>query len=180
MEGWIPLLILIGILAAGTIAWLYIQRQRSQKLRRRFGPEYDRTVETTGSRRQAETDLEKRAKRVEHFQIKPLPPSERDRYIEAWRMEQARFVDDPRASVLEADRLVTEVMRARGYPIADFERRAEDLSVDHPRVVDNYRHACVIAQKADLGAADTEQLRRAMMHYRSLFDELLETEEVTR
>ncbi|MCC6857266.1 MAG: hypothetical protein IT158_01825 [Bryobacterales bacterium] len=180
MQGWMPLLILIAIVAAGVVAWLYIQKQRSLKLRSRFGPEYDRAVRTTGSRRRAETDLEKRARRVEHFQIKPLPPSERDRYIDAWRMDQARFVDDPQASVLEADRLVTEVMRARGYPMADFDRRAEDLSVDHPRVVDNYRNACAIAEKARRGDADTEELRRAMKYYRSLFDELLETEEVTR
>lgn len=179
MPTWAVILIVVVIAAVAILAWYYLQR-RSHMLRSRFGPEYQRAVEEHGSRFKAETELEKRARRVERFHIRSLPPSDRERFIEDWRADQAHFVDEPHAAVLEADRLVTELMRARGYPISDFDRRAEDLSVDHPSVVQNYRSACEIAQKAKRNTADTEDLRKAMVYYRALFDDLLETHEVRR
>jgi hypothetical protein len=180
MPTWVGVLILLVIVGAAVAAWAYSKSIRSRRLRSQFGPEYQRAVQEHGSRTRAESALEQRAKRVEHFDIHPLPPSERDRFAKEWNREQSRFVDEPQAAVQEADRLVTQVMKERGYPMSDFDRRAEDLSVDHPRVVENYRAACLIARRARGGQADTEELRQAMVHYRALFDELLEPEPARR
>ena len=139
-----------------------------------FGPEYDRTVEEAGDRRAAETELRERTERRAGFDVVPLEPEARTRYVEAWRNTQAQFVDEPVEATREADRLITSVMRDRGYPVDDFEQRAADISVDHPQVVDDYRAAHAIAAANDRSEASTEDLRQALVHYRSLFEELLE------
>ena len=130
-----------------------------------------------GNRTKAEQDLERREERVQKLSIRPLPPASRDRYMLAWHEDQARFVDDPKGAVMVADRLVAEVMRQRGYPVADFERSVEDISVDHAHLAPNYRAAREIVQREQRGAASTEDLRRALVHYRTLFDELLDVSE---
>jgi hypothetical protein len=159
-------------------AWFYIRRRQSQKrshkLQERFGPEYDRTVNEYGSRTKAESELKAREKRVERLEILPLAPSEAARFSEAWVALQGRFVDNPKGVVVQAEQLVRELMEKRGYPMGDFERRAADISVDHPDVVANYRSAQAIALRDQRGGADTEELRKAVVHYRALFDELLE------
>ena len=156
-------------------AWMLWRKRRTEDLRARFGPEYEHTVRQTGSVAKAEDALETRAKRVERLHIRALAHEDAARFNEAWRQVQAQFVDDPRAAVAEADRLVGEVMQARGYPLGDFDRRVEDISVDHPNVVMNYRAAREIAQEQrEQGKASTEDMRQAMVHYRLLFAELLE------
>ena len=166
-------LIVIGIIAVLLIIWAVVRQQRTAKLRKRFGPEYDRIALESGPRK-AEATLLERERRVEKFKIRPLPSDERERFITEWRTVQSRFVDDPKGAVSQADQLVDRVMRARGYPMADFEQRAEDISVIHPNVVSNYRAAHQIALRHTQGQATTEDLRQAMIYYRSLFDDLLE------
>jgi len=173
------LLVVVIFLAAGVL-WLLVARRRSQHLRSRFGPEYHRTVTELGDRRKAERDLERREKHVQRLHIRPLDPSDRDLFVKAWQEDQSRFVDDPEGAVVEADRLVTEVMGKRGYPVSDFEQRVDDVSVDHPHLVENYRTARDIVLRHKQGKADTEDLRRALVCYRALFDELLEAQEVRR
>ena len=165
---------IIAILAIAAALWLYIQKERTQKLRSQFGPEYDRAIGEHGGRIHGELDLLKRAKRVENFNIRRLDPAERSRYAQVWQREQALFVDNPRSAVNHADTLVQEVMQRRGYPVNSFEQNAADLSVDHPRVVENYRVAHEIALRDASGQANTEDLRRAMVSYRTLFEDLLE------
>jgi hypothetical protein len=171
------LLLVVLLLVVGAVAWTMMQKRRTEELRQRFGPEYDHAVEQIGDQRQAEAELAARQKRVERLNIQPLEPAERDRFVAAWRSTQARFVDEPTAAIAEADRLVAEVMHARGYPVGDFEQRAADISVDHPIVLENYRAAHTIALANDRGQASTEDLRQAMVHYRALFEDLLETRE---
>jgi hypothetical protein len=161
------------------LVWV-MQRRRRVHLRRRFGPEYDRAVRTHKNLRAAELELEERQRRVARLEIHPLTTSDAHRFAESWRTVQRRFVDDPAGAVGDADRLVTEVMQARGYPLGDFERRAADISVDHPRVVANYRAAQVIAERRHRGESSTEDLRQALVHYRELFADLLETPEEPR
>ena len=174
------ILIVCLIVLAAVVAWLVLDRRKSKLLQSRFGPEYHRAVEEHGGRRQAERDLEERTKRVEKLPIHPLEPSDRDRFLAAWRNDQARFVDDPAAAVSEADCLVIDLMKARGYPMADFDQRVADISVGHPRVVENYRAAHDIALRHRQGKASTEDLRKAVVYYRALFEDLLEVHEVTR
>ncbi len=169
--------IVVGVLLLGAVAWYLWQRQRSIQLRERYGREYDRTIHETGDRRKAEAELVRREKRVEHLDIRALEPEERNRFIEDWRVVQTKFVDAPKEAVIEADRLVEEVMRERGYPVTDFEQRAADLSVHHAGFVDNYRAARDIAVRHRRGEASTEDLRQAMVHYRELFADLLEDHE---
>jgi len=140
-----------------------------------FWPEYENAVLRLGDRSRAETELDQRAKRVERFHIEPLTEHKREYFANAWRQNQVNFLDDPAASIAEADNLVCEVMKERGYPMADFERRADDLSVDHPQVVRNYRAAHEIAVRRTRGEANTEDLRQAMVYYRELFSELLQS-----
>lgn len=174
-----PMLIAVAvavILAVAVLAWLYVQRRRratTAELRQRFGPEYERAVGEQGSERRAEAQLEAREKRVEKLQIRELDPKERERFSGQWQALQFRFVDDPKGSVTGADALVSTVMQARGYPVADFNQRAADISVDHSRVVANYRSAHEIAVRLGEGDANTEDLRTAMIHDRSFFEELL-------
>lgn len=163
----------VVILAIAAAAWIYMQRRRTERLRSRFGPEYDRTVRAEGDVRHAERVLEKREKHVEHFEVKPLSNEQRQDFARAWEQEQARFVDQPREAVKNANRLVTEVMKARGYPMGNFEQRAADVSVDHPVVVENYRVAHSIAVRDSSENVGTEALREAMIHYRALFADLL-------
>jgi hypothetical protein len=165
------------IVAVGAIvAWVMMQRQRTQRLRQRFGPEYTRTVDEFGGRTKAEAELTKRELRVARLNITPLASADAARFSQAWNALQGRFIDNPKGVVGEADRLVRELMVKRGYPMGDFERRAADISVDHPGVVTTYRAAQAIAVRAERGEADTEQLRKAVVHYRTLFDELLEVQ----
>jgi hypothetical protein len=178
-------LVIVGILVAAVaavIAWAYAQRKRrqSETLRQRFGPEYDRTVNDLGNRGKAEAELEARRKRVAGLDIVALTAGEASKFKQSWNGLQARFVDDPKAAVVQADHLVYELMAKRGYPMGDFEARAADISVDHPTVVSNYRSARAIALADERGQADTELLRRAVVHYRALFDELLEIREPER
>ena len=167
-------LVVIAVVVVAGVIWYELRRRRSATLRQRFGAEYDRVVHHVGDLKKAEASLEARARRVEKLHIRPLTAGDASRYTQAWRNVQERFVDDPRGAVTEADRLVGEVMHARGYPLGEFEQRVEDISVDHPDVVMNYRAAREIAQAHARGQASTEELRQAMVHYRALFDDLLE------
>jgi hypothetical protein len=149
-------------------------RARREELRRRFGPEYDRAVEELGDRDRADRVLAERANRVRRFKVRELSASERDRFSSEWMRIQAGFVDDPAVSVGEANALIEQVMRARGYPIQGFEQRLEDLSVDHPAVVQHYRAASALSDSARSGQLNTEELRQAVVHYRVIFGDLLE------
>jgi hypothetical protein len=174
MDAGLLVAILVVIVLLALLAFFAGRQRRSRKLQETFGPEYDRTVTETGDRRAAEAELQERTERREQFDIVPLEPEARARYVEAWRHTQAQFVDEPAEATREADRLITSVMRDRGYPVDDFEQRAADLSVDHPQVVDDYRAAHAIAAANDRSEASTEDLRQALVHYRSLFEDLLE------
>jgi hypothetical protein len=167
-------IVVIGVIAVAAIAFITSRKRRSQKLKERFGPEYDRVMRQEGDSRKAEGVLEFRQKRREKFNIRPLSGANRSAFAERWSEVQARFVDDPQGAVTLADSLVTDVMQARGYPIGAFDQRAADLSVDYPVIVDNYRAAHDIALRHSSGKASTEDLRQAMVHYRVLFQELLE------
>jgi hypothetical protein len=168
--------ILFAVLVLFAIAALFILRKRkSDQLKQRFGPEYDRVVRQHGGTRPAEAVLAEREKRVEKFSIRALPVGDRERYADEWAGVQRRFVDDPSMAVTEADKLVTKVMTARGYPMGDFQQRAADISVSYPGVVQNYRSAREIVVSHSNGQSTTEGLRQAMVYFRSLFDELLDS-----
>jgi hypothetical protein len=170
--------VFIGIAILGIAALIILQKRRTERLRTRFGPEYTRALQDSGDRRHAEATLEERKKRVERFHLRPLVPGDRVRFTESWRRVQAGFVDEPRGAVTEADQLLGDVMSSCGYPVSDFEQRKADMSVDHPRVVENYRAAHEIALRHAQGQASTEDLRQAMIHYRTLFDELVSEPEI--
>ena len=172
---WMLVAVVIAMAVAGWFLWM---RRRSEQLRERFGPEYERTVHDVGDVRKAEASLAARAKRVAAFHIRPLNPDEADRYTASWQRVQNQFVDDPGRAISEADKLVGEVMTARGYPVGEFDQRVEDISVDHPDVVMNYRAAREIALHHGEGRANTEDLRQAMVHYRALFRDLLSVTDV--
>ncbi len=162
------------ILVIAGLAWLYVRKRRSTTavLRKKFGPEYDRAVKVHGSERKAEAKLGDREKRVEKLNLRDLDPIEHERFSKRWESVQSRFIDSPKGAVTEADDLVSSLMKTRGYPVSDFEQRAADISVDHPRVMENYRSAHEIAVRVGKDEATTEELRTAMIHYRSLFEEL--------
>jgi FtsZ-interacting cell division protein ZipA len=168
-------IILIAIVLIGLIVgvWLAIKAKRTKELRSRFGPEYQRAVRSHGDTGAAEKVLHQREQRVSSLKIVPLDEDQRSRFADKWEREQAHFVDQPREAVEAADRLVAEVMRARGYPVSDFEQRVADVSVDHPVVVENYRIAHDIAVRDSREPISTEELRNAMLHYRALFADLL-------
>jgi hypothetical protein len=169
------MLITLGVIIVLAIAGLALfQRNRSRHLQEHYGSEYRRTVEQHGSRTKAEQELREREKRVAAFQLTPLSSTDAARFAQAWKTLQGRFVDNPKGVVVEADQLVRDLMQKRGYPMGDFERQAADISVDHPAVVDHYRSAHLIALKDRRGEADTEDLRKALVHYRALFQDLLE------
>jgi len=176
VPGWVWIVIAIAaVVVLAVVVWSALRTRRTRTLKEGFGPEYDRTVADAPSKREAEAELSDRQKRREELDVKPLSPGARERYVELWQATQARFVDDPGGAITEADLLIQQVMRERGYPVEDFEQRAADVSVDHPDVVNNYRAAHGISIAHEREKASTEDLRRAMVHYRSLFDDLLET-----
>lgn len=166
-------MIVVAILVIVGIVVFYLQRRRSERLRHHFGPEYDRAVAEGGGRRRAETVLEQRTERVKKFHIRPLIEEDRTRFSEQWDRVQAHFVDAPAGAVAEADQLLGDIMATCGYPVGDFEQRVADISVDHPIVTQNYRAAHDIALRQAKGQASTEDLRRAMIHYRILFEDLV-------
>lgn len=172
------LIVLAGvvILVIAVLAWLFVRQRRSRtaELQQRFGPEYGRAVLEHGSERKAEAKLGDREKRVEKLKLRDLNPIERERFSKQWESVQSRFVDSPRGAVAEADDLVSSLMKTRGYPESDFDQRVADISVDHPRVVESYRSAHEITLRVGKDAATTEDLRTAMIHYRSLFEELVQ------
>jgi hypothetical protein len=173
------LAIVLVVAAAAAIAWFFARRQRqSQRLKLRFGPEYGVAVSELGSRVKAESELKARENRVARLKITSLAPADGARFTQAWNALQSRFIDNPKGVVVAADNLVTELMVKRGYPTGDFAHRAADMSVDHPALVTTYRAAQRIAARDERGEADTEELRRAVVHYRTLFDELLEAKPV--
>ena len=169
----IAIIIAVVVLVVGAIIAIYFQRRRTEKLRSRFGPEYERSIAESGDRRRAEAQLEKRAERVEKYHLRPLTADDRSRFTEQWDRVQAHFVDAPAGAVAEADQLLGDIMATCGYPMGDFEQRAADISVDHPVVVQNYRAAHDIAIGQAKGQANTEDLRRAMIHYRALVEDLV-------
>lgn len=181
MQMWqIVAIIVVAIVALAAIGWVYTQRQRTKRLSEQYGPEYQRTLQERGGQREAERELEERQERVRGYEIRALSAEQRDSYATRWRETQAEFVDDPSGAISKADGLVQDLMNARGYPMADFDQRAADVSVDHPQVVEEYRAAHVIAQRHAADGVETEDLRQAMVHYRALFDDLLESEATER
>ena len=171
---WVLVIVVVVLLVV--VGLLLLRQRRSAQLREGFGPEYDRALDEHGDQRAAEAELRERRDRRRSYDIKPLDESARQRYIERWKATQAKFVDQPASALTDADELVAEVMRERGYPVEDFDQQAADVSVDHPHVVENYRKAHAIHRERD---ASTEDLRQAMVHYRALFAELLEPEHET-
>jgi hypothetical protein len=180
MPGWIwALIAIVVVVALALVSWRAMADRRTRGLRDRFGPEYERTLDDSQTKREAEAELAARAERRDALEITPLPPGARERYLAEWQRVQARFVDDPEGAAREADMLIQSVMKDRGYPIDDFDQRAADVSVDHPRVVEAYREAHRLTRASALGDGTTEDLRRAMQHYRALFDELVEERAAT-
>jgi hypothetical protein len=178
MAAWAWILVVVAVLAVVALAlWQVSVRRRTGRLRSRFGPEYNRTLDASESRRRAESELTDRERRRRELEIRPLSPEARDRYLDDWLAVQAQFVDDPAAAVANADALIQAAMSERGYPVEDFDRRTADVSVDHPRVVENYREGHRLALASANGEGSTEDLRQAMRHYRKLFDELVEPAE---
>ena len=172
------IIIVAALIVVAALVWFFARRKRSERLRTQFGPEYDHAVRQLGSQTKAEDALAARQKRMERIQIRPLPPQVRDRFASRWHDVQARFVDDPAGAIRDADSLVNQAMEARGYPMGEFEQRAENLSVDHPKVVRNYRAAHAVAVRRDRGEATTEDLRHALVYYRDLFEDLLDLQGV--
>ena len=165
----VAVVLIVAIALVGWSAW------RTSRLKKRFGPEYDAVLHRTGSKAKAEKELLRREKRVQHFQIVPLSAADVAKFSNSWSRVQGSFVDDPKGVLIEADKLVRELLVKRGYPVADFELRAADISVDHPIVVNNYRAAQRIVSLDQRGEASTEDMRKAVVHFRALFDELLGT-----
>jgi hypothetical protein len=171
---------LVMIVIAGIVALFYLRKHRTKKLRNKFGgAEYELAVKEGGNRRHAEAGLNKRAERVGSFHVRPLAPGDRARFEDSWRRIQTRFIDSPAGAVAEADQLLSDVMSMRGYPVSNFEQRAADISVDHPLIMENYRTAHEIALRQIKGQASMEDLRQAMIHYRTFFEELVGESETT-
>ena len=169
----VVVIIIVVVVAVVGVVTLFSRRRRSNQLRQRFGPEYERTVEESDGRRAAERDLRERERRRSEFEVTPVPEQNAARYREEWADIQHRFVDQPAEAVERADRLVVQIMRDSGYPVDDFEHRVDDISVDHPEVAQHYREAHSVAEAQAVGSADTEQLRQAVTSYRQLVDALL-------
>jgi hypothetical protein len=171
----IALIVALVVVVIAAIAFVALQRKRrTTNLKTKFGDaEYSRAVDQGGNRRTAEAKLNERTERVEALNVRPLSEGDRIRFLESWRGVQTRFVDGPAGAVTEADQLLGDVMATRGYPVSNFEQRAADISVGHPAVLENYRQAHEIALKQTRGQANTEELRQAMVHYRTLFNELV-------
>jgi hypothetical protein len=174
----IVIVVLVLVIMGAILGPIFARRKRSDRFHDKFGTEYDHTVQTMGDEKKAQAALNDRQKHVDTLDIRPLSIKERERYLADWTAVQAKFVDEPGQATVEADHLIMEVMQVRAYPISDFEQRAADISVSYPELVSNYRAARVIALKNEQHQADTEELRQAMIYYRSLFEELLGTEAV--
>jgi hypothetical protein len=168
-------LVIAAVAVVAVVAWLLLRRSRTRTLQRDFGSEYERTMARAGDRGLAESDLRERRERVNALDVRPLSQADHDRFASEWTKVQAEFVDAPSDAVTGADELIQRVMTTRGYPMEDFDRRAADVSVEHPDVVENYRsaHSIAVKEARQDGDGDTEALRKAMVYYRSLFDELL-------
>jgi hypothetical protein len=177
--GWI-LIVIVAVLVVGAAVWLVRSRTRSAHLQEQFGPEYNRVTTTAESKREAEAEFARREERREQIDVRPLPEESRARFAEEWSLIQAEFVDEPSRAVARADSLLQKVMGERGYPVEKFDQRAADLSVDHPKVVENYREGHRLATKNQGNGSDTEDLRQAMRHYRALFEELVENKSEQR
>jgi hypothetical protein len=175
MEAWVWIVIVGLVVVVAAVVLISVRASRTRALQRDFGDEYDRTMSRTGDRGLAESDLRERRERVSALDIRPLSQADHDRFASEWTKVQAEFVDAPTEAVSDADGLIQQVMSTRGYPVQDFDRRAGDISVDHPDVVENYRsaHSIAVKETGQRGSEDTEALRKAMVYYRSLFDELL-------
>lgn len=169
-------IVLVLVIMGALLVSAFTRRRRAERLQDHFGPEYDHTVQAIGDEKKAQIELEERQKHVEALDIRPLSDIERERYQADWTAVQSKFVDEPGQAIVDADRLIMEVMQVRAYPVSDFEQRAADLSVSYPNLVSNYRAAREIAIKNEQQKANTEELRQAMIYYRSLFEELLKTE----
>lgn len=169
-------IVLVLVIIGALLVSAFTRRRRAERLQDHFGPEYDHTVQAIGDEKKAQIELEERQKHVEALDIRPLSDIERERYQADWTAVQSKFVDEPGQAIVDADRLIMEVMQVRAYPVSDFEQRAADLSVSYPNLVSNYRAAREIAIKNEQQKANTEELRQAMIYYRSLFEELLKTE----
>jgi len=175
MSNTLVIVLVVALAVIAVAAAIFYQREKTRKLKAKFGPEYDRLAQIEGSTRKAEAVLEARQKRVEKLNIRQLSREECDRFAAEWRGVQEHFVDDPRRSVADADRIMNEALRLRGYPVGDFEERAADLSVEHAAMMEDYRSAHKVAVEDERGQATTEDLRRAMQHYRNLFERVLDT-----
>lgn len=181
MDNPLVIVLIVALVAAiGVVAWLFMQKRRTDTLQQKFGPEYERAVADHHDQKAAERELEHRAERVEHLQLRPLAREERDQFVARWQSVQAQFVDDPSGATSEADDLVGQAMKTRGYPVGDFEQRAADVSVNYPHVVEHYRAGHTLALRSARGDADTEDLRQAFVHFRALFEDLLEVESNNR
>jgi len=174
----IVVVVVLMVIAGALLAPVFAHRKRSAKYQDKFGAEYDRTVESTGSEKKAQAELGERQKHVDSLNIRPLSSNERERYLAEWKAVQTKFVDQPGEATVEADHLIMEVMNVRAYPVSNFEERAADISVSYPTLVSNYRAARAIAIKNEQHQANTEELRQAFIYYRSLFDELLKPETI--
>jgi len=174
MDAWVWIVIAVAVVAIVLVVWLASRHHRTTELRDRFGPEYDRVVQQTDDRREAEAELMERRDRRDALDIRPLPSAARERYANSWQQVQTRFVDDPTSALEDADILVVDVMSARGYPVDRFDDRTDTVSVDHPEVIEHYREGHRIAELNGAGRASTEDLRQALVHYRAMFDVLLE------
>ena len=174
----IVIIVVVILLLGGILAPIFYRHRRKQGFQKKYGPEYDKAVKTMGGDKKAQTEMDDRRKHVEGLVIRPLTVSEHERYTADWKSVQSKFVDEPGQAIVDADRLIMEVMQIRGFPLSDFEQRAADISVNYPDFVSNYRAAREIALKNKQHQADTEELRKAMVYYRSLFDELLKPEAV--
>lgn len=175
MDTWVWLLLIVGVIALTAAVWFLVRQARTRELHREFGTEYERTMARAGDRGLAESNLRERRERVNALDLRPLSKADHDRFSSEWTKVQAEFVDAPTEAVSDADALIQRVMTTRGYPVEDFDRRAADVSVEHPEVVENYRsaHSIAVKEAREPGEGNTEALRKAMVYYRSLFDELL-------
>jgi hypothetical protein len=176
MAAWVWIVVVIAVVVVVALVAVMARNRRTAMLRGRFGPEYDRAVENREDRRAAEAELLARQKQRAQFDVKPLPEADRLRFAVEWRELQERFLDEPAESADAADALVTRVMEERGYPMRDFDTQADLVSVDYPQTVENYRIAHAVQQRSQAQQASTEELREALLRYRSLFDELLRPE----
>jgi hypothetical protein len=172
----IILAVIVAFIIGALLGTLVTRQRRTKRLQEKFGPEYERTLNELGDRRQAEQELEARLDHVKTLDIRPLSAEESERYTNEWRATQAEFVDEPLVALQKADRIIREVMKTKGYPVEDFEQRVADISVEYPELVTDYRGLHLIAVKEDDEKVSTEEMRQAMVHGRALFENLVSRE----